>query len=805
MSDILSTAKEMYSALTPSDEYKKAEAEINGILNKRVDTLTKILDINQTLDTSAVKRFTRQFELNSLISRSVTELKDAKQQISETTGIEQKMATATAKSIAQRQSEMKQELETLKFINTSGWGITLLILKKIWTVFSEMDKAGTEFRKTMGMMRDSAEAMQTTTQKVAINLMDMGVTVGGVYKSYEALTEQMGSAVGVTEKLLTTTSLLSAQLGVSEKISAEFMRNLGQISNSTTNSQTDMVNLAGALSTAAQVPLSKVMADVANHSDTTLALISKIPGVVVKAAVEFARLNTSLQAVSSASAHILDFTSNIQEELEACVLLGHNINMQKARELAYAGKLEESNAEIVRIARRERIENMDYFQKLAFAKMTGRSLDELLKMVHAEEDWNDAKLNGTAEQKKQIENYELMHKANNALLSDRKAQFAIDLATKSNQEYINTISNQWKQIITQIGSVALPAIKYALIGIAGITTHWIVSLVAALAIWKSIGLISNGMNYAGAFIPGVRGSGGGGGGLGGGMLDKLKGGLSGLFGGKGAVDGAEGKGRFQGIMESVANGIKAFSGGSITKGLFNLALGGAILLGFGYALQFAVPGFKAFAGVDWGNVIYGTVALGILSLGLMGLGALLADPLTLGAFAIGAGAILALGGVLWGFGTLAMPAANAFKMVGEGMDKTATGLAKLSTLSFTGVTLSLLSLILTIRELSHTLGLIPTSQFDKLNSLADKTVITSATQNSTNAEVSKNVKEQTTATKEQKDNSGDTNTLLQGVIDAIAGLRKDLNDGKIAINLDGSRVSTYLARSDAYKGSFSSH
>jgi hypothetical protein len=247
MSDILSTAKEMYSALTPSDEYKKAEAEIKGILNKRVDTLTKILDINQTLDTSAVKRFTRQFELNSLISKSVTELKDAKQQISETTGIEQKMATATAKSIAQRQSEMKQELETLKFINTSGWGITLLILKKIWTVFSEMDKAGTEFRKTMGMMRDSAEAMQTTTQKVAINLMDMGVTVGGVYKSYEALTEQMGSAVGVTEKLLTTTSLLSAQLGVSEKISAEFMRNLGQISNSTTNSQTDMVNLAGAL------------------------------------------------------------------------------------------------------------------------------------------------------------------------------------------------------------------------------------------------------------------------------------------------------------------------------------------------------------------------------------------------------------------------------------------------------------------------------------------------------------------------------------------------------------------------------
>jgi Zn-dependent metalloprotease len=114
-------------------------------------------------------------------------------------------------------------------------------------------------------------------------------------------------------------------------------------------------------------------------------------------------------------------------------------------------------------------------------------------------------------------------------------------------------------------------------------------------------------------------------------------------------------------------------------------------------------------------------------------------------------------------------------------------------------------LILTIRELSHTLELIPTSQFDKLNSLADKTVITSANQNSTTAEVSKNVKEQVVATKEQKDTSGDTNVLLQGVIDAINILNKNLQDGKIAVNIDGSRASSFIARSNEWKGSFSSH
>jgi hypothetical protein len=92
-----------------------------------------------------------------------------------------------------------------------------------------------------------------------------------------------------------------------------------------------------------------------------------------------------------------------------------------------------------------------------------------------------------------------------------------------------------------------------------------------------------------------------------------------------------------------------------------------------------------------------------------------------------------------------------------------------------------------------------------INHKLDNNEIKPSDKSTVTAEVSKNVKEQVVATKEQKDNSGDTNTLLQGVIDAIAGLRKDLNDGKIAINLDGSRVSTYLARSDAYKGSFSSH
>jgi hypothetical protein len=92
-----------------------------------------------------------------------------------------------------------------------------------------------------------------------------------------------------------------------------------------------------------------------------------------------------------------------------------------------------------------------------------------------------------------------------------------------------------------------------------------------------------------------------------------------------------------------------------------------------------------------------------------------------------------------------------------------------------------------------------------INHKLDNNEIKPSDKSTVTAEVSKNVKEQVVATKEQKDTSGDTNALLQGVIDAIAGLRKDLNDGKIAINLDGSRVSTYLARSDAYKGSFSSH
>ena len=41
-------------------------------------------------------------------------------------------------------------------------------------------------------------------------------------------------------------------------------------------------------------------------------------------------------------------------------------------------------------------------------------------------------------------------------------------------------------------------------------------------------------------------------------------------------------------------------------------------------------------------------------------------------------------------------------------------------------------------------------------------------------------------------------------MDAINGLRKDLNEGKIAINLDGSLVSSQLSRTLNFRGGFGS-
>lgn len=354
-------------------------------------------------------------------------------------------------------------------INKSVYGISkyagviaavLVVLKHAYDTFVLFDKAAMDFRMEMGMTRENAKGIRGEVEKVAIEFMHVGVNIKGAYDAFSALGKEAGSVFAVTSDMVKTTALLKSQLGVSEENSAGFLKNMAAVSKSTMQTQQDMAYVAADMAQAAGVPLNQIMSDVGKASGNTLTMMSRVPNQVLRSAIELRKMGTSLKEAANSSKEILNFSDSINAEMEASVLLGRSINLQRARELAYRRDLEGSTKEILRITKSIDFQNMDVFQQEAFARATGKSVDELLRMVQAERQWEMARNDPTLGSK--VSAYEKLHQSVEAETKARGQNLALMIEQKANQDSLTSISNKWNQIMTQAGALFLPIIDFVL-------------------------------------------------------------------------------------------------------------------------------------------------------------------------------------------------------------------------------------------------------------------------------------------------------------------------------------------------------
>lgn len=347
--------------------------------------------------------------------------------------------------------------------------IAIFLGGQIWELFKKLDEEAFKARKEMGMMRDIHQSLRQQAEDLYKQYADLGVTVEQVYKTQKAIALELGSAHASTKAIVEQASLMSAQFGISEDTTVKMLKTLGQMNQTTAVAQTRLVGFAGAMANAAGVPLPQVMEDVAKASATTRTMFAKTPLDMIKAAVEARRLGTTLNQMSESSRKILNFTESMEAEMEASVLLGRSLNLQLARQLAYNGKIAESNKEILRLAKQMDFEHMDPFQAEAFARATGKTVDELRSMVQSDRELNEIRrrANDLAKEgnyflRDQLKKYEELQKANEAVAKARGQDYEMMVKQRANQERLTSISNSWKKIVMELGYAFLPIIDFTL-------------------------------------------------------------------------------------------------------------------------------------------------------------------------------------------------------------------------------------------------------------------------------------------------------------------------------------------------------
>ena len=127
------------------------------------------------------------------------------------------------------------------------------------------------------------------------------------------------------------------------------------------------------------------MEDIANDAENFAQFAKDGGRNIATAAVAARRLGLSLGNVADIASNLLDFESSIESQMEASVLLGRQLNLDKARELALTGDLAGLAEEVKnQVGSQADFEAMNVIERQSLAKAIGVSVADLGKMVAGE-------------------------------------------------------------------------------------------------------------------------------------------------------------------------------------------------------------------------------------------------------------------------------------------------------------------------------------------------------------------------------------------------------------------------------------
>ena len=210
------------------------------------------------------------------------------------------------------------------------------------------------------------------------------------------------------KEALTVTKELSSEFGIGFEQATAMADSVGNIAKSTgmgTAEATKLVGLfteLGGLSEQSAEELAKsaeslavangvapgvILKDIAANTETFAKFSGAGAQGIARAAIQARKLGLELSDVASSMEGMLDFQSSLNAEVQASVMLGRNVNLQKARELALADDIEGFQKEILKqVGSQAEFDKMNVLQKKALADATGLSVDKLAKMVSKEKE-----------------------------------------------------------------------------------------------------------------------------------------------------------------------------------------------------------------------------------------------------------------------------------------------------------------------------------------------------------------------------------------------------------------------------------
>ena len=264
----------------------------------------------------------------------------------------------------------------------------LVILSAIGAAMLKNNQKITELGRSMTMSTEESVKFAGEFSKINKTTSDINVNTANLVHNFQDMSESLGFMAKFSSETLDTATKLQYTLG----LSADSVANLAGAAEVSGDNFDDQYKNALKISHEAQrelgvrVDLRKVLEQSGKITGQIRANLGGSIEEIAEAVTKATLFGSTLEDVASMGSKLLDFESSITSELEAEMLIGKNLNLERARAAALAGDqvtlMEELNSQMGSL---EDFQDMNVIQQQALASAMGMTGDQLSDILMKQE------------------------------------------------------------------------------------------------------------------------------------------------------------------------------------------------------------------------------------------------------------------------------------------------------------------------------------------------------------------------------------------------------------------------------------
>jgi len=281
-------------------------------------------------------------------------------------------------NFADKAAEAKKTFSLLAKTPLGILGIVIAIASALAAVVKEV----TDTRKELGTSLATSVKITAQTKALGFAAKAYGLDVEDIKSAQAAIRNDLGASVHEAANLSLSFARTAAATGQTSEELSGTLSLMESISSSSREVLLNQIKSNAAMIEAAGVAPALVMKDLATNAGF-FAEFAKDGGMnIINAGVAARKLGLEMSTVASISNSLLDFETSIEGQMEASLLLGRQINLDKARQLALAGDQEGVMKEILKAVGGEaEFNKMNVIQRRALAKSVGVDVEQLSRLV----------------------------------------------------------------------------------------------------------------------------------------------------------------------------------------------------------------------------------------------------------------------------------------------------------------------------------------------------------------------------------------------------------------------------------------